>query len=263
MPRSAVQRLCPEEKDGRVLQSELVLFLTFRGDVNIIPSVSLTFSGGGSLAAALQCGTQASLLKIMKIINDVRSSKFLILVARYFFLFGPGRARREQPIGGLGFGVRAFVRSVSHAKVLVARLFWLFGSLRSTLLLWLLLHSSLKMPKQLERKKTAELVRVGRGRGRSRCTRRRVTSSENTAPFRDRNRRKHRTSNPTSAVELVIAHTSTKKWRCTKMMITDIQAKRRHFSWAAVLCRELIVMYPAIFTSAACRRAGESRAGVG
>ena len=40
-------------------------------------------------------------------------------------MFGPGRARREQPICCLGFGVRAFVRSVSHANVLVARLFWL------------------------------------------------------------------------------------------------------------------------------------------
>ena len=57
--------------------------------------------------------------------------------ARYFLLFGPGRARREeQPIGGLGFGVRAFVRSVSHAKVLVASLFcvyFFFDSLCPTL----------------------------------------------------------------------------------------------------------------------------------
>ena len=34
-----------------------------------------------------------------------------------FFLFGPGRARREQPNAGLHLGVRAFVRSVSHVKV--------------------------------------------------------------------------------------------------------------------------------------------------
>ena len=34
-----------------------------------------------------------------------------------FFLFGPGRARREQPNAGLHLGVRAFVRSVSHIKV--------------------------------------------------------------------------------------------------------------------------------------------------
>ena len=43
-----------------------------------------------------------------------------------FFLFGPGRARREQPNAGLHLGVRAFVRSVSHVKVLVASLFGLF-----------------------------------------------------------------------------------------------------------------------------------------
>ena len=46
-----------------------------------------------------------------------------------FFLFGPGRARREQPNAGLHLGVRAFVRSVSHVKVLVASLFGLFESL--------------------------------------------------------------------------------------------------------------------------------------
>jgi len=46
------------------------------------------------------------------------SSKFLNLSSEVTVLFGPGRARREQPIGGLGFGVCAFVRSVSHAKVL-------------------------------------------------------------------------------------------------------------------------------------------------
>ena len=34
--------------------------------------------------------------------------------------------RREQPNAGLNLGVRTFVRSVSHAKVLVARLFGLF-----------------------------------------------------------------------------------------------------------------------------------------
>ena len=51
-----------------------------------------------------------------------------------FFLFGPGRARREQPNAGLHLGVRAFVRSVSHANVLVASLFGLFFEiLRSTL----------------------------------------------------------------------------------------------------------------------------------
>ena len=42
------------------------------------------------------------------------------------FLFGPGRARREQPNAGLHLAVRAFVRSVSHVKVLVASLFGLF-----------------------------------------------------------------------------------------------------------------------------------------
>ena len=39
-----------------------------------------------------------------------------------FFLFGPGRARREQPNAGLHLGVRAFVRSVSHVKVFFASL---------------------------------------------------------------------------------------------------------------------------------------------
>ena len=39
------------------------------------------------------------------------------------FLFGPGRARREQPNAGLHLGVRGFVWSVPHAKVLVASLF--------------------------------------------------------------------------------------------------------------------------------------------
>ena len=42
-----------------------------------------------------------------------------------FFLFGPGRARREQPNAGLRFCVRAFVRSVSHVKVIVDSLFGL------------------------------------------------------------------------------------------------------------------------------------------
>ena len=45
-----------------------------------------------------------------------------------FFLFGLGRARREQPSASLHLGVRAVVRSVSHVnvKVLVASLFGLF-----------------------------------------------------------------------------------------------------------------------------------------
>ena len=51
-----------------------------------------------------------------------------------FFLFGPGRARREQPNAGLHVGVHAFVRSVSHVKVLVASLFgFFFESLRPAL----------------------------------------------------------------------------------------------------------------------------------
>ena len=49
-------------------------------------------------------------------------------------MFGPGRARREQPNAGLHLGVRAFVRSVSHVKVLVGSLFaFLGGSLRRAL----------------------------------------------------------------------------------------------------------------------------------
>ena len=48
-----------------------------------------------------------------------------------FFLFGPGRARREQPNAGLNLGVRAFVRSVSHVKVLVASFFGLFEKFTS------------------------------------------------------------------------------------------------------------------------------------
>ena len=52
------------------------------------------------------------------------------------FLFGPGRARREQPNGGLHLGMRAFVWSVSHVKVLVASLFRLFEILRSSLLMY-------------------------------------------------------------------------------------------------------------------------------
>ena len=48
-------------------------------------------------------------------------AKTIISVARWFFLFGPGRARQEQPIGGLDLGGRAFVRSVSHVKLWVAR----------------------------------------------------------------------------------------------------------------------------------------------
>ena len=50
----------------------------------------------------------------------------IIILPRPIFLFGPGRARREQPNAGLHLGVRAFVRSVSHVKVLVASLFGLF-----------------------------------------------------------------------------------------------------------------------------------------
>ena len=60
-------------------------------------------------------------------------AKIINLVATDFFLFGPGRARREQPNAGLHLGVRAFVRSVSHVKVLVTSLFGLLGILRSTL----------------------------------------------------------------------------------------------------------------------------------
>ena len=48
-----------------------------------------------------------------------------------FFLFGPGRARREQPNAGLHLGVRAFVRSVSHVKVFLLvyfLFFWEFAS---------------------------------------------------------------------------------------------------------------------------------------
>ena len=36
---------------------------------------------------------------------------------------GGSRARGEQPTGGLGLGVRAFVRSMLHVKVLVASFF--------------------------------------------------------------------------------------------------------------------------------------------
>ena len=50
-------------------------------------------------------------------------AKIINLQSRPFFLFGPGRAKRGQPNGGLYLGVRAFVRSVSHVKVLVASLF--------------------------------------------------------------------------------------------------------------------------------------------
>ena len=48
-----------------------------------------------------------------------------------FFLFGPGRARREQPNAGLHLGVRAFVRSVSHVKVFFASLFLIFWKFAS------------------------------------------------------------------------------------------------------------------------------------
>ena len=53
-------------------------------------------------------------------------AKIINLVATDFLMSGPGRARREQPNAGLHLGVRAFVRSVSHVKVLVASLFGLF-----------------------------------------------------------------------------------------------------------------------------------------
>ena len=59
----------------------------------------------------------------------------IINFSRGRFLFGPGRARREQPNAGVHVGVHAFVRSVSHVKVLVASLFWsFFESLRPALI---------------------------------------------------------------------------------------------------------------------------------
>ena len=56
----------------------------------------------------------------------MRSEIHKFKAATDFILFGPGRARREQPNAGLHLGVRAFVRSVSHVKVLFASLFGLF-----------------------------------------------------------------------------------------------------------------------------------------
>ena len=44
-------------------------------------------------------------------------AKIINYAAADFYLFGPGRARREQPNAGLHLGVRAFVRSVPHVKV--------------------------------------------------------------------------------------------------------------------------------------------------
>ena len=78
-----------------------------------------------------QCGTQTSLWLVYghfwSLLRFPGEAKIINLVATDFFLFGPGRARREQPNAGLHLGVRAFVRSVSHVKVLVASLFGLFG----------------------------------------------------------------------------------------------------------------------------------------
>ena len=50
-----------------------------------------------------------------------------------FFLFDPGRARREQPNAGLHLGVRAFVRSVSHVKVFLLVYLDFFETLRRSL----------------------------------------------------------------------------------------------------------------------------------
>ena len=46
-------------------------------------------------------------------------------------MFVPGRSRRERPIGGLGSGVRAFVRSVLRLKVWDSEIPRVFAELAS------------------------------------------------------------------------------------------------------------------------------------
>ena len=68
----------------------------------------------------------ASFWPFFGVYYDFQEKRILSLVATDFFLFGPGRARREQPNAGLHLGVRAFVRSVSHVKVFFASFFSVF-----------------------------------------------------------------------------------------------------------------------------------------
>ena len=76
-------------------------------------------------------------------------------------MFGPGRARREQPNGGLHLGVRAFVRSVSHAKVLVASLFGLLQNIASHAAATPSSHRANEPPSARAPGKLAHLARTG------------------------------------------------------------------------------------------------------
>ena len=96
--------------------SKLVVFFVNNPHTFLLGAAEARSSAGRKLVLAIW-GVYKRFSGEAKIINCSRDR---------FFLFGLGRARREQPNAGLHLGARAFVRSVSHVKVLVASLFGLF-----------------------------------------------------------------------------------------------------------------------------------------